>query len=197
MTNKNKVIPKDLRDIKKVFIDYTGFPEFDSDCKQNDYAYHRFVFMKLCKKLTKYSTATIGVACGDRDHATVIYGLKKFDTLLKDQLFREHYYPIYVDLYKAFKNTKGIKSGLTLAEVGRSLKLEKTRLQKEKKENSRLIKKLSQYKLVISQVNNPIWRKINALDESDFNDWVIRTKAFLSMVESRKKAEKVLVKRTA
>jgi len=48
----------------------------------------RYVYMKLSREYTKYSLCEIGSVCGQRNHATVMNGLKQFDVLYNHPKFK-------------------------------------------------------------------------------------------------------------
>ncbi len=50
-----------------------------SNKRSNDIAYPRQIIMYLCKTMTNLNMVNIGKALGDRDHATIIYGVKKIE----------------------------------------------------------------------------------------------------------------------
>ena len=59
----------------------------------NEYAYPRFVYFKLCKEFTNESLYCIGRNI-DRDHATVINGVKRFKANTKP-FVKEKFKPFY------------------------------------------------------------------------------------------------------
>ena len=57
--------------------------------RQKTIAYPRQICMYLCEKYTGLSLAAIGAALGNKDHTTVLHGIKKIKTdLEKDEQLR-------------------------------------------------------------------------------------------------------------
>lgn len=57
-----------------------SYEDLLSTKRSKDIAYPRQVAMYLCRKLTEHSLQEIGKALGDRDHTTVMSGIRKIDT---------------------------------------------------------------------------------------------------------------------
>lgn len=83
-----------LTHIKNIFIKTCGVEDFDKTSRKREYVYLRFIFMKLCDRYTDATLGLIGMYCGNRDHATVLYGLKEFEHHL-DKNYFNHYLKIY------------------------------------------------------------------------------------------------------
>lgn len=67
--------------IKTVSDHYNvSYDDLLSTKRSKDIAYPRQVAMYLCRHLTNHSLQEIGNALGDRDHSTVMNGIKKIDT---------------------------------------------------------------------------------------------------------------------
>ena len=57
--------------------------------RSRDISYPRQICMYLCEKYTGLSLAAIGAALGNKDHTTVLHGIKKIKTdLEKDEQLR-------------------------------------------------------------------------------------------------------------
>ena len=76
--------PLNIQDIKKVVAEKWGVSvsDIDSEKKQKDIVIPRQVAMYISKNLTTKSLPEIGKTFGGRDHATVIYAVKKVKELM-------------------------------------------------------------------------------------------------------------------
>ena len=76
--------PLDIQDIKKKVAEKFGVSvsDIDSEKKQKDIVIPRQVAMYIAKNLTSKSLPEIGKSFGGRDHATVIYAVKKVRELM-------------------------------------------------------------------------------------------------------------------
>lgn len=76
--------PLSIEDIKKVVADKWGvsITDMDSERKQREIVIPRQVAMYIAKSLTSQSLPSIGKTFGGRDHATVIYAVKKVKELM-------------------------------------------------------------------------------------------------------------------
>ncbi|MBN3035676.1 MAG: chromosomal replication initiator protein DnaA [Bacteroidales bacterium] len=79
--------------IQKVVCDYFGLPleAIHSKTRKREIVQARQLAMYFAKKLTKASLATIGLHCGNKDHATVLHACRTVNNLIEtDKQFR-HY----------------------------------------------------------------------------------------------------------
>jgi chromosomal replication initiator protein len=77
--------------IQKVVCDYFGLPidSINSRTRKRDIVQARQLAMFFSKKHTKSSLATIGLHCGNKDHATVLHACRTVNNLLEtDKKFR-------------------------------------------------------------------------------------------------------------
>ena len=76
--------PLDIQDIKKVVAEKwnVSVSDIDSEKRQKDIVIPRQVAMYIAKNLTSKSLPEIGKIFGGRDHATVIYAVKKIRELM-------------------------------------------------------------------------------------------------------------------
>ena len=76
--------PLDIQDIKKIVAEKwcVNVSDIDSEKKQKDIVIPRQVAMYIAKNLTSKSLPEIGKNFGGRDHATVIYAVKKVRELM-------------------------------------------------------------------------------------------------------------------
>jgi len=81
--------------IQKVVCDYFSLPveAINSKTRKREIVQARQLAMFFSKKHTKNSLATIGIHCGNKDHATVLHAVKTINNLMEtDKQFR-----VYVD----------------------------------------------------------------------------------------------------
>lgn len=69
----------ELKLIKSLLIDLFN-KDFSLKARQRPLVYMRAVYFKLCRDFTPYTTTEIGASV-NRDHATVLHGLKLFKLL--------------------------------------------------------------------------------------------------------------------
>jgi hypothetical protein len=74
----------------------------DIKTRRRDITYMRAIYYKLCKEFTFEPLHQIGKTV-NRDHATVIHGLKTFDNII-DNFWEKEYFNIYLDIKKHIKN---------------------------------------------------------------------------------------------
>jgi chromosomal replication initiator protein len=81
--------------IQKIICDYFNIPvdQINSKTRKRDIVQARQLAMFFSKKHTKSSLATIGLHCGNKDHATVLHACRTVNNLIEtDKQFR-----LYVD----------------------------------------------------------------------------------------------------
>ncbi|HPE56781.1 MAG TPA: chromosomal replication initiator protein DnaA [Bacteroidales bacterium] len=79
--------------IQKVVSDYFGLPleAIHSKTRKREIVQARQLAMYFSKKLTKASLATIGLHCGNKDHATVLHACRTVNNLIEtDKQFRNY-----------------------------------------------------------------------------------------------------------
>lgn len=77
--------------IQKIVCDYFGLPleAINSKTRKREIVQARQLAMYFAKKLTKASLATIGLHCGNKDHATVLHACRTVNNLIEtDKQFR-------------------------------------------------------------------------------------------------------------
>jgi len=74
----------------------------DTKSRERNLVYKRAIYYKLAKEFTKEPLHAIGQEV-NKDHATVIHGLKTFDNII-DNFWEKDYFNIYLDLKKHIKN---------------------------------------------------------------------------------------------
>jgi len=88
---KNTVKEISIEYIQKVVCDHFGLPveQLNARTRKREVVQARQVAMYFSKKHTKSSLATIGMHCGNKDHATVLHACKTVTNLLEtDKRFR-------------------------------------------------------------------------------------------------------------
>jgi len=112
LLNGDITLTRKLREVSKMSIEITpsyiknlinNRLDIDSICdKTNErpFPYYRNVYFRLCKDFCgRCSLEKIGKECNNRDHATVLHGLKRFEEF-KGQSFFEPYYQLYMELFR-------------------------------------------------------------------------------------------------
>ena len=69
----------------KIVCQYYGISTrlFFSRTRTEKVAHARHIYMYLARTFTDFSLSEIGIRCGNRDHATVLYGFNKIEKLIK------------------------------------------------------------------------------------------------------------------
>jgi len=146
--------------------------------RKREIVQYRWVGFKLARMLTKSSLTTIGKVY-NKDHATVLHGIKEFDNFFTQLDFKDSR-----DLFeKALKDFKTIQRDLgldasikTIEELflcfQSTLELMNDRCNKKIKELSNQNERM---------LTNPIFSKIAGLPEDKFADLEVRVNAFLQM----------------
>jgi chromosomal replication initiator protein len=79
--------------IQKIVCDYFSLPleSINSKTRKREIVQARQLAMYFSKKLTKASLATIGLHCGNKDHATVLHACRTVNNLIEtDKQFRNY-----------------------------------------------------------------------------------------------------------
>jgi chromosomal replication initiator protein len=79
--------------IQKIVSDYFGLPleAIHSKTRKREIVQARQLAMYFSKKMTKASLATIGLHCGNKDHATVLHACRTVNNLIEtDKQFRNY-----------------------------------------------------------------------------------------------------------
>jgi chromosomal replication initiator protein len=79
--------------IQKIVCDYFDIPvdSINSKTRKRDIVQARQLAMYYSKKHTKASLATIGLHCGNKDHATVLHACRTVNNLIEtDKQFRTY-----------------------------------------------------------------------------------------------------------
>jgi len=137
------------------------------------FPYYRYIFFYHAKKKTGSSLASIGRVCGNRDHATVLHGLRKYDDLEKDTDFRIA--KLYIE-EKVF----GINND------GEKIELEKIKILEA--ENKKLIQQFEESKeiLKLKGLISEVADMFSTLPEEAFKEAIdTRLKPFVKMYQSR------------
>ena len=69
------------RNIKKLIEQKSGIDNLGVRTRKGKFPAYRFVYFKLCRKFTTVSLETIANYVNLSNHATVIYGINKYDEL--------------------------------------------------------------------------------------------------------------------
>lgn len=172
---------KDIKVSPKFIKEYLEeVTELDLTSKKRDrhLCYTRYVCFALCRGLTNRSLAEIG-SLFNRDHATVLNGLKRFEEH-KDQVYFEEYFKIYQNTIIQFKKLTVEIPKLKSLSTSEELKIEY---------DLKIDKIISKYRAIINKQNIklnryetvPVFGKISELPENEFNELLDRINEFLIM----------------
>lgn len=170
IVTKKKTLDVDF--VKSKFLQFAPKNVFDKK-RPRHLVYYRYVYMELCKNYTNASLAQIGKSAGDRDHATVLHGLKEFEYHSQ----KNYFYP-YLEVYR---------------KVCASLESNNIEVLKVISEETKYKNKLFNYIILSSELRKKLQNKINNLrnksifeeiadlPEDKFKEFEFRTRAFLNM----------------
>jgi chromosomal replication initiator protein len=100
---KNKAREISIDYIQKIVCDYFNLPLelINSKTRKREIVQARQLAMYFSKKLTKSSLATIGIHCGNKDHATVLHACRTVNNLIETD---KHFRTYVDDIEKKIKN---------------------------------------------------------------------------------------------
>jgi len=90
---KNTAREISIEYIQKIVSDYFSIPidVINSKTRKREIVQARQISMYFSKKFTKSSLATIGLHCGNKDHATVLHACRTVGNLLEtDKQFKNY-----------------------------------------------------------------------------------------------------------
>ena len=128
---RNEKILKEIRSI----VEQEFNLNLKNKTRKQEYVFARAVYYKLCKEITKNSYDDIGKTL-DKDHATVLHGVRMFDNFLVQKAFYKNELSIYNKVMEVYTDESD-KNPSTLIE---KIKAEKLKLQKEKQEVIKIYK---------------------------------------------------------
>ena len=128
--------------------------DFTVNNRKRNNVYARAVFYALCRKYTNQSFENIGKVCGNRDHSTVIYAVRKSDSF--------KLVPEYLKLYAQFEK---VVDGLILLKSEKEIETYYNHLIEKIKfleaENKKLLNKVYRLnKKEKARVTDPIQKRI-------------------------------------
>ena len=170
--------------IKKYIEDLTGL-DLSTKSREREVVELRFIAFKLTRTLTRHSLSKIG-AIYNRDHATVMHGVRQFESL-EDQVFFKQSKDLYDKCLKKFLSLSDEYVVLKTLQTTKELKEEYEQVLTIIKENHKA--EIESYKIEVEkhleQINNfnlsPIFSKITELPKTEFEELEIRVNAFLQM----------------
>jgi hypothetical protein len=170
--------------IKQYIEDLSG-KKLDTKSRERELVELRFVAFKLTKYLTRSSLSKIGKIY-NRDHATVLHGIKQFDSL-EEQIYFKPSKDLFDKCVKEFLALSDEYVVLKNLQTTSELKNEYEQILKRIEEKHRL--EVEEYKMEVNkqleQINNfrlsPIFSKITKLPQDEFKELETRVNAFLQM----------------
>jgi len=88
-----------LQKIKEVVELYAN-QIIQTECRNQNKVFLRAIYYKLCRELTSSGLAKIGASM-DKNHATVLHGLKIFDGVMREPFYKKLYLRCYDYLTEA------------------------------------------------------------------------------------------------
>lgn len=161
------------KEIKYLVQKQCRIKNLESKCRKQDYAFTRYIFFRLCKDfIPDVRLREIG-SCIDRDHSTVLHGIKKFDELYDQKVFedyREHYHTLTLLLKR--KQIRELKYNKKIDDLEQYYRVRFLKLvEKQTSYRIALQRKLKRYQ------KSKVLDQIYGLPEDDF-------KAFESLVRN-------------
>jgi len=187
MKSKTGIVSDEINFIKDLIIQFSGVESFTDRSRELPKPYLRFVFMALCRKFTKRSFAEIGLACGDRDHGTVINGVNKFN-----QHYRFDFFNPYRSLFLEISKVLEEKEYHTIAKIK-----EMSIAEHEIESRNRFINFVSKQRPIINRLkrkldvfrHREVFHQIALLSDDDLEEFETRAKAFLAMKRIKYKSD--------
>ena len=101
------VIKQKVSEASRIDISKMTIPNHYPESRKREYVNARQISMCLSRKYSKFSLAQIGMAHGERDHATVLHACKTINNFLdiKDETITEDY-NLSIDLLKEWYTNK-------------------------------------------------------------------------------------------
>jgi hypothetical protein len=164
--------------IKELVEKKTGVFELEQKQKTNEYSHTRWVCFWLARKYTRFTLLKIGSEF-NKDHASVLHGLKHFE-IDKQQQYLMPYYELYTSCCKDIEKILDFygeeKFIMSVQEVKLHYKLKHINLvEKSNEVIGSLTKKLHNFR------HRPIFEEIALLSDEDLADFEVRANAFLQM----------------
>lgn len=139
---------KTLKEIRKV-VEQEFNLNINKKIRSNEYVYARAVYYKLCKVITQAPLADIGKTL-NKNHATVLHGIRIFDSFLIQKVFYKTELSIYKKILDVYTEDKE-KNPSTLIE---KIKAEKLKLSKEKQEVIKIYQDINNKYLELKRKHN-------------------------------------------
>ena len=173
--------------IKKLVEKETGVADISVNSRKRHIVESRAVYYKLCRVFLpkRYNTLSVIGDTVNRDHASVLHGLKLFDSF-SDKKHFVLYRKAYDKLFKILKSTMPVDVLDNIDMIDsfiENLSKENVKLKTEylsiADEHQRLKEKY--YKLEKLKLTKETLLKVEMLDIDDYKDFLTRANAFLSM----------------
>lgn len=142
---RNEKILKEIRNI----VEQECNLHLTAKTRKQEYVYARAVYYKLCREITNNSYDDIGKTL-NKDHATVLHGVRIFDTFLMQKALFKYELSIYNKVMEVYTDESD-KNPSTLIE---KVKAEKLRLQKEKQEVIKIYQDINTQYLDLKKKHN-------------------------------------------
>lgn len=135
---------KKLKRIKRLVESQLEIPDIKIPSRRRDYVNARFLYFKIAHNVCRTSLTKIAELV-DRDHATVIHGIKQFDNLVK---YNKHEFKYLNDAYVNISSIVSAKEDFNFLDL------------------SSVVTKLDRIKDDINEVNASIIKLLNEAEQN-------------------------------
>lgn len=174
-----------LEEIKRLVELYLKIKNIESKNREKEYVFARYVAFRLSKDFTSFSLQKIADVY-NRDHATVLHGLKEFRNLKKQKAFHKYekvYKIIFRHLFK--KETLNLEGEEELNNIDLVKTFYRIKHIELVEKSHKVINK---YKETIHLIETKeIFKELAQLDKETFKEFETRAKSFLIMNKTEEK----------
>lgn len=161
---RNEKILKEIRSI----VEQECNLNLNNKTRKREYVFARAVYYKLCREITNNSYEDIGKTL-DKDHATVLHGVRIFDTFLMQKALFKYELSIYNKVMEVYTDESD-KNPSTLIE---KVKAEKLRLQKEKQEVLKIYQDINNQYLDLKKKHNHMLKFFSKYEPNAYDKYAV------------------------
>ena len=161
---RNEKILKEIRSI----VEQECNLNLNNKTRKREYVFARAVYYKLCREITNNSYDDIGKTL-NKDHATVLHGVRIFDTFLMQKALFKYELSIYNKVMEVYTDESD-KNPSTLIE---KVKAEKLRLQKEKQEVLKIYQDINTQYLDLKKKHNRMLKFFSKYEPNAYDKYAV------------------------
>lgn len=161
---RNEKILKEIRSI----VEQEFNLNLNNKTRKREYVFARAVYYKLCREITNNSYDDIGKTL-DKDHATVLHGVRIFDTFLMQKALFKYELSIYNKVMEVYTDESD-KNPSTLIE---KIKAEKLKLQKEKQEVIKIYQDINNQYLDLKKKHNHMLKFFSKYEPNAYDKYAV------------------------